>query len=135
MSAPRKPRDVGNGLVCASFGRGGEWLSLATVDPEAGFVELTGLPVFDPELRGNAEAVLRYRSWMRREEHAFLRVEAGRATVTTREDPPRGTRAVVQRLVIRASRRDRPAGIRIRVSGRLARPPLAEVRETGRHGR
>ena len=134
MSAPRKPRDVGNGLVCASFGRGGEWLSLATVDPEAGFVELTGLPVFDPELRGNAEAVLRYRSWMRREEHAFLRVEAGRATVTTREDPPRGTRAVVQRLVIRASRRDRPAGIRIRFSGRLARPPLAEVRETGLQG-
>ncbi len=134
MSAPRKPRDVGNGLVCASFGRDGEWLSLATVDPEAGFVELTGLPVFDPELRGNAEAVLRYRSWMRREEHAFLRVEAGRATVTTREDPPRGTRAIVQRLVIRASRRDRPAGIRIRFSGRLARPPLAEVRETGLQG-
>lgn len=134
MSAPRKPRDVGNGLVCASFGRGGEWLSLATVDPEVGFVELTGLPVFDPELHGNAEAVLRYRSWMRREVHAFLRVEAGRATVTTREDPPRGTRAVVQRLVIRASRRDRPAGIRIRVCGRLARPPLAEVREAGRPG-
>ncbi len=134
MSAPRKPRDVGNGLVCASFGRGGEWLSLATVDPEAGYVELTGLPVFDPELRGNAEAVLRYRSWMRREAHAFMCVEAGRATVTTREDPPRGTRAIVQRLVIRASRRDRPAGIRIRVSGRLARPSLAEVRETGRRG-
>ena len=38
VSAPRKPRDVGNGLVCASFGRGGEWLSLATVDPEAGYV-------------------------------------------------------------------------------------------------
>ena len=34
MSAPRKPRDLGNGLVCASFGRDGEWLSLATVDPE-----------------------------------------------------------------------------------------------------
>ncbi len=129
MSARHKPRDVGNGLVCASFGRGGEWLSLATVDPTAGFVELTGLPLFDPELRGHAEAVLRYRSWMRREEHAFLRVEAGRATVTTREDAPRGTHAVVQRLIIRASRLDRPSGIRVRVSGRLAVPPLAELRE------
>ena len=135
VSAPRKPRDVGNGLVCASFGRGGEWLSLATVDPEAGFVELTGLPVFDPELRGNAEAVLRYRSWMRREDHAFLRVEAGRATITTREDAPRGTRAVVQRLVIRASRRDRPAGIRIRVSGRLARPAAGRSTRDGAAGR
>ena len=25
---------MGNGIVCASFGQGGEWLSLATVDPE-----------------------------------------------------------------------------------------------------
>ena len=64
MSDRRKPRDIGNGLVCASFGRSGEWLSLATVDPEAGFAELTGLPLFDPELHGNAEAALRYHSWM-----------------------------------------------------------------------
>ena len=108
VTRPQKPRDVGNGIVCASFGRAGEWLSLATVDSEAGFVELTGLPLFDPELRGNAEAVLRYRSWMRREEHAFLRIEAGRAGVVTREDAPRGTRSVVQRLVISAGRLDRP---------------------------
>lgn len=129
MTTPHKPRDIGNGLVCASFGRDGEWLSLATVDPEAGFVELTGLPLFDPELRGNVDAVRRFRSWMRREEHAFLRIEAGRATITSREDAPRGTRAVVQRLVIRASRRDRPAGIHIRVNGRLAPPTLAEITE------
>ncbi len=129
MATPHKPRDVGNGLVCASFGRAGEWLSLATVDPEAGFVELTGLPLFDPELRGNVDAVRRFRSWMRREEHAFLRVEAGRATISSREDAPRSTRAVVQRLVIRASRRDRPAVIRIRVNGRLAPPTLAEISE------
>lgn len=131
MSDRRKPRDIGNGLVCASFGRSGEWLSLATVDPEAGFVELTGLPLFDPELHGNAEAALRYHSWMRREAHAFLRLEAGRATITTREDAPRGSLTVVQRVAIRATRRDRPATIRLRVTGRLARPALAEVRETG----
>lgn len=126
----RKPRDLGNGLVCASFGAGGEWLSLASVDPEAGFVELTGLPLFDPDLRGNADAVRRYRSWMRREEHAFLWLEAGRATVTTREAAPRGTLGVVQRVAIRASRRERPSGIRLHVRGRLAWPSLAQTSET-----
>ena len=131
MIAPRKPRDVGNGLVCASFGAGGEWLSFATVHPKAGFVELTGLPLFAPEWRGDADAVRRYRSWMRREEHAFLHVEAGRATVSTRQDAPRGTRGVVQRLVISASLRNRPAGIRIRLNGRLSSPALAEIREVG----
>ncbi|MGD8487247.1 MAG: hypothetical protein PVH07_11475, partial [Chloroflexota bacterium] len=116
MTAPRKPRDVGNGLVCASFGRDGEWLSLATVHPQAGFVELTGLPLFAPEWRADPVAVRRYRSWMRREEHAFLHVEAGRATVTTRQDAPKGTRTIIQRLTIRAPLRDRPSGLRIRAN-------------------
>lgn len=129
MSAPRKPRDLGNGLVCASFGHNGEWLSIATVDPGAGFVELTGLPLFDPEWRGDPDLVRRYRSWMRREEHAFLHVEAGRATVSTRQDAPRNTRGMVQRLVIKATVRDRPAGIRIRLNGRLGWPVLAEISE------
>ncbi len=129
MSAPRKPKDVGNGLVCASFGADGEWLSLATVHPEAGFVELNGLPLFAPEWRGDPDATRRYRSWMRREEHAFLHIEAGRAMVTTRQDAPRGTRAIVQRLTIKATLRDRPAGIRIRANGRLGWPELAEISE------
>ncbi|MFV2062496.1 MAG: glycoside hydrolase family 125 protein [Chloroflexota bacterium] len=129
MTAARKPRDIGNGLACASFGGAGEWLSLATVDPEVGFVELTGLPLFDPEWRGDEDAVRRYRSWMRREEHAFLHFEAGRAVVSTRQDAPRSTRGLVQRLVFRASRADRPAGIRIRFNGRLVRPTLAEITE------
>ena len=129
MTPPRKPRDIGNGLVCASFGQSGEWLSLATVHPEAGLVELTGLPLFAPEWRADPDAVRRYRSWMRREEHAFLHVEAGRATVTTRQDAPRGTRGVVQRIVITASLRDRPSGIRIRLNGRLGWPAFAEISE------
>jgi len=129
VSAPQKPRDVGNGLVCASFGRSGEWLSLASVDPKAGFVELTGLPLFDPELRSDVDAVRRFRSWMRREEHAFLRLEAGLATIRTRQDAPRGTRGVVQRLVIEAPRRLRPSGVGLRIHGRLARPTLAEISE------
>ncbi|MEX1296083.1 MAG: glycoside hydrolase family 125 protein [Candidatus Limnocylindrales bacterium] len=129
MTAPRKPRDIGNGLVAASFGRGGEWLSVATVHPTAGFVELNGLPLFAPEWRGDPVATRRFRSWMRREEHAFLHVEAGRATVTTRQDAPRGTRGVVQRITISATLRDRPAGVRIRANGRLGFPTLAELSE------
>ncbi len=129
MTAPRKPKDVGNGLVCASFGQGGEWLSFATVHPEAGFVELNGLPLFAPEWRGDPDATRRYRSWMRREEHAFLHVEAGRATVTTRQDAPKGTRGIIQRVTIRATLRDRPSGIRIRANGRLGWPVLAEISE------
>jgi len=129
VTTPHKPKDVGNGLVCASFGAGGAWLSLGTVHPEAGFVELDGLPLFAPEWRGDPDATRRYRSWMRREEHAFLRVEAGRATVTTREDAPRGTRNVIQRVTIRASHRDRPAGIRLRANGRLGWPDYAEISE------
>ena len=124
-----KPRDVGNGLVCASFGHHGEWLSLATIDPDAGFVELTGLPPFDPEWRGLPDLVRRYRSWMRRDEHAFLHVDAGRAQLSARQDAPRGTRGIIQRLVVRASHRDRPAGIRLRLNGRLAWPELPEVSE------
>jgi len=129
VTAPRKPQDIGNGLVCASFGAGGEWLSLGTVHPQAGFVELNGLPRFAPEWRGDPVATRRYRSWMRREEHAFLHVEAGRATVTTRQDAPRSTRHVVQRVTIKASHRDRPAGIRLRANGRLGAPVYAEISE------
>lgn len=121
--------DVGNGLVCASFGPGGEWLSFATVHPEAGFVELNGLPLFAPEWRADPDATRRYRSWMRREEHAFLHVEAGRATISTRQDAPKGTRGIIQRVTIRATLRDRPSGIRIRANGRLGWPVLAEISE------
>jgi hypothetical protein len=129
VTRPRKPRDVGNGLVCASFGSNGEWLSLATVDPDAGFVELTGLPRFDPEWRGIPDLVRRYRSWMRREEHAFLHVDAGRARIATRQDPLKNAPGVLQRLVISSTHRDRPAGIRLRLNGRLGWPTLAEVSE------
>lgn len=129
MTAPRQPRDVGNGLICASFGAGGEWLSLATVDPELGFVELTGLPPFDEAERGDPAAVRRYRSWMREDERAFLSVQAGRATVTARQHAPQGSRRLVQQLSIRALPADRPADIMIRFRGRLARPAYAEITE------
>jgi hypothetical protein len=129
VNAREKPHDVGNGLVCGSFGNDGRWLSLATVDPGAGFVELNGLPVFDPELRGDVDAVRRYRSWMRRDEHAFLHLDVGRATISTRQDAPKSTRGIIQRLVVRAPFPDRPSGIRIRFNGRVAPPAYAEITE------
>lgn len=129
MTRSRKPVDVGNGLACASFGPGGEWLSLATVVQGSGFVEFTGLPPFEAEWRGDAEAVRRYRSWMRRDKYAFLTIDAGHATLSMRMDAPRGIRGVVQRLVLKAAATERPAGVNLRVAGRLARPAYAEISE------
>jgi uncharacterized protein len=129
MTGEAKPRDVGNGLVCASFGAGGAWLSLATVDPVAGFVEVSGLPEFEPGWRGDPVAVRRYRSWMRRERHAFLGVDGGNAQATTRQEARRDVRAVVQRVVLRGGPTVRPAGIAVRFAGRLGPPALAEITE------
>ena len=128
MAEPDQPLDVGNGLICASFALGGEWLSLATVDPDLGFVELTGMPPFDEAWRGDPDAVRRYRSWMRQADHAFLRVDAAPATVTTQQEAPRATRQLTQHVVIQAPPSGHPADIRIRLRGRLARPAYAEVR-------
>ena len=129
MTRAAKPKDVGNGLACASFGPSGDWLSLATVVPDAGFVELTGMPPFEGEWRGDADAVRRYRSWMRRDKYAFLSIDAGHATTSIRMDAPKGTRGVIQRLVLKAAASERPAGVSLRVAGRLARPAYAEVAE------
>ena len=126
---PEKPRDIGNGLACASFGSGGAWLSLATVVSGAGFIELTGLPPFEGEWRGDPDAVRRYRSWARRDKHAFLTIDPGHAHLSVRMDAPRGTRGVIQRLSLKAAPSERPSGVSLRVSGRLARPAYAEITE------
>ena len=80
VTRPHKPRDVGNGIVCASFGAYRRVAQPGRRGSRGRLRGAHGPALFDPELRGDTEAVLRYRSWMRREEHAFLRVEAGRAT-------------------------------------------------------
>lgn len=130
MASCEPARDIGNGLVCASFGPDGQWLSLATIDPERGFVELTGMPPFDEAHRGDPEAVRRYRSGMRQTEHAFLSVDAGLATVTAMQGAPEGTRGVGQRLVVIAGRpASGPATVRLGFRGRLARPAYAEITE------
>jgi hypothetical protein len=136
-----KPLDVGNGLVCASFSLEGGWLSLGTVHPRVGFVELSGLPPFDEAWRGDAAATRRYRGWMTEDRFAFLAIDDSglgpmRADAT---DPVRpawlasglevdaralpGTRTIVQRW------RGNGGARRVRFAGRLDKPALAEITE------
>lgn len=129
MAPLEQARDVGNGLVCASFGAGGEWLSLATVDPVLGFIELTGMPAFDEAERGHPAAVRRYRSWMREAAHAFLAVDAGAASVTTVQEAVAGARGIRQRVVVAALAGPPPPEVRLWFRGRLARPAYAEITE------
>ncbi|MBX3030641.1 MAG: glycoside hydrolase family 125 protein [Chloroflexi bacterium] len=130
MTRPSKPLDVGDGVVCASFAADGAWLSLATVHPVAGFVELTGLPRFRPEWRGDVDAVRRYRAWMTSPDHAVLRVDTEGAAIIAHEEWATGSRSITQRLVIRAGSRGHPSTIGVRFRGRLALPALAEITET-----
>jgi hypothetical protein len=129
VSSSDRARDIGNGLVCASFGAGGAWLSLATVDPDLGFLELTGMPPFDEAGRGDPAAVRRYRSGMREAAHAFLTMDAGLATVTSLQEAPPGKRGISQQIVITAQAGSPPARVELRFRGRLARPAYAEITE------
>jgi uncharacterized protein len=136
-----KPLDVGNGLVCASFGLDGGWLSLGTVHPTRGFVELSGLPPFDEAWRGDAAATRRYRGWMTEDRFAFLAIDDPDSGPIRPDatDPIRpawrapelevaawalpGSRSIVQRWRGGAGAR------RVRFAGRLDKPTLAEITE------
>jgi hypothetical protein len=135
-----KSHDVGNGILCASFGAGGAWLSLGTTHRQYGFVELSALPAFDEAWRRRPELVRRYRAWMADDRHAFLVVEqhASRSTdeghgVTHRcaARAPAGGRSIVQRHHLAHAEGQPPPVIRLRFRGRLARPALAMITETG----
>jgi uncharacterized protein len=140
------PADIGNGLVSASLASGGAWLSIGAPHPRHGYVELTGLPRFEPAWRGDPEAVRRYRASMADPRFAFLTVEAtGPAT-----DP--ATRALVldhpatvhelratHEITARADRDEpcveqlhrltgpRAATVVVRFQGRLDAHPLPEI--------
>jgi hypothetical protein len=143
MSAADKPLDLGTGVVCASFGDSGSWLSVGTVHPIHGFVELNGLPPFDERGRGDPAATRRHRGAMTEERFAFLSVEP-RAAVGRVSDErdwaapsavvwhgpgvladamASGGRTIVQRWRLTAD------GARVRFSGTLDRPALAEITE------
>ncbi|HET9519838.1 MAG TPA: glycoside hydrolase family 125 protein [Candidatus Limnocylindrales bacterium] len=146
--ATDEPADLGTGVVCASFGGDGSWLSLGTLHPRWGFVELNGLPAFDESERGDPAATRRHRARMTDPRHAWLRIDpvdpgdrvrlassVDDPSVVTWEavsgDRPRarafgqpGSRRLVQRWQL-------GDGIEriVRVAGRLDRPALAEITE------
>ncbi len=148
---PDKPLDTGNGVVSASFGRTGGWLSLGRVGAGGEFVELTGLPAFAPAWRGDPAAVRRYRGWMAEDRFAFLDVAvtgppaalrrrtlldeafpawelagAGRRSEIVAWAAPEGPRVVQLHRIVAASDEDR---IVVRCRGRLDVHPLAEITE------
>jgi uncharacterized protein len=145
-----KPLDVGNGRVCASFATDGAWLSLGCAHPRHGFVELTGAPAFDEAWRGRADAVRRYRRELALGGHAAVRFTGAAPEVLPDPHPPgrprwsgedrAGSRtaeawapadhpSVVQRHVWRAGLDRRPRRLALVVSGRIQRPPFAEITE------
>ncbi|HWD42583.1 MAG TPA: glycoside hydrolase family 125 protein [Actinomycetota bacterium] len=144
-----KPLDVGNGTVCASFAVDGSWLSLGRPHPGRGFVELTGAPAFDEALRGRPDAARRYRQQLTLAGSAALRLTGAPAGVAPDPGPPgrprwsgadrdgsyqaeawaAGGPAVTQRHVLRAGPDRRPRRLLLVASGRLQRPPFAEITE------
>jgi hypothetical protein len=112
---------VGSGVVCASLTPAGAWLSIGTVHPVHGFVELNALPRFDEGTRGDPTATRQHRATMTDERSAFLtlrpapRPDAWRAAASDR--------AVVQRWRLAEN-------TEVAFSGTLDRPALAEITET-----
>ena len=77
----RKPLDVGNGLLAASLGGDGCWLSVGMPHPVHGFAELSAVPPFEERWRGDPVAVRRYRSKLVEDRYAFLRLDLPEETV------------------------------------------------------
>jgi hypothetical protein len=128
-SDARKPFDIGNALVAASFSPEGAWLSVSGYHPRHGTVELSGMPPFDEAWRGDPGAVRRYRGWMVEARHAFLRLRTrGVARHDVAVDAVAGEPAVEQRHSLVAAE-DQTAQLTLIARGRLDRPPLAEITE------
>ncbi|MGW3622178.1 glycoside hydrolase family 125 protein [Streptomyces sp. NPDC000880] len=146
----RKPLDLGNGLVAASFGGDGSWLSLGAPHPEHGFIEVSGAPPFDESNRGKPAEVRQHRGRLTEERYAFLRLDlpgenvmartagldddgrliwgrsgAGWTCVTTASALP-DQHALVQRHTLSITPGLRPV---LRFRGRLDRCALAEITE------
>lgn len=120
----RKPLDVGNGVVAASFAPSGSWLSLAAFHARHGTVELTNLPRFDERLRGKPDAVRRYRSLMTEERFAFLV-----ADVKREESASLAACHTADHTITQVWRLAAPGSLVLRFRGRLAPPNLLEITE------
>jgi uncharacterized protein len=143
-STQRKPVDLGNGRIVASFGIDGSLLSVSAPHPDTGLVELVGGPAFPPERDGDVDAVRRHRAGLTDPTHAVLRIVDGVGHLTSQRPswqvtgptwdasvvawatPGRPT--VEQRLRLR---RRAPGRVRLALAGRLDRPPCAEITPGG----
>ncbi|GAB4098097.1 glycoside hydrolase family 125 protein [Sinomonas halotolerans] len=118
---PRKPRDVGNGLLAASF-TAKEVLAVVRPHPHLGMVELTGAREFAEGTDRGVEARVRdYRRHLADASSAALVLESD-AEVELKAD----TAAPSPGLTWTA-RSEGPLTVRFR--GRLQRPPYAEITE------
>jgi len=144
MAGQRKPYDLGNGLVAASFGVEGSWLSLSATHPDVGLVELSGAPAFPVEEDGQVDLVRAHRAHLTDPATAMLRVGGARpepaasgpgwhlrgdgwdaqADACAEDVEP----TVVQRYVVTAGG---PGALRIDFHGRLDRPAYAEITPGG----
>lgn len=140
----RKPHDLGNGLVCASFGTDGSWLSVAAAHPRSGLVELSGAPSFPADRDGQVDLVRAHRAHLTDSATAMLSVAEAHAAEVDHDDEwglhgpgwraraqarADGTEPVlVQRYLVSA---DGPAALRLEFRGRLDRPAYAEITPGG----
>jgi len=149
-----KPLDVGNGRLAASFGRtNASLLSLLTVDPRHGSVELLAAPPFDESRRGDPEATRAYRQRLTDDRFACLWLETTTGDLVQADrleatDPlrPRWTGRIGKASVeveawptaagieiewrFDGGGAVRVPGLRAVVAGRLDLPALAEITET-----
>jgi hypothetical protein len=139
----RKPVDVGNGAVFASFSHEGSLLSVGTPHPQTGIVELTAAPQFPAKRDGDGDAVREHRSSLTRPDHAVLAtVEgAGRLVGDRRWTvdgpgwhaqvdtwPAADQLAIVQRYRLT---RHAPGRFVLVLTGRIDRPGYAEITPVG----
>jgi hypothetical protein len=147
----RKPIDLGNGRLVASFARSRPaLLSVLVYQPQHGVAELTAMPRFDEHRRGDPIYVREYRQLMADEQSACLELvtldgKASLAESVELADPYRpawrgrigpvpfdaAASADGSALVIewRFSAADASSKLQLRFRGRLDRPALAEITE------
>jgi hypothetical protein len=115
----RKPRDVGNGLLAASFTQSAI-LAVTRPHPRAGMVELTGARAFiEASDRGVEARVRDYRRHLASDASAALRLFS-EAPLTLEAEPLR--RGAALRWNARSG-----APVVVQFRGRLQRPPYAEI--------
>jgi hypothetical protein len=145
VTAQRKPYDLGNGLLCASFATDGSWLSVSAPHPRMGLLELSGAPAFSAERDGQVDLVRAHRAHLTEPSTAFLLV-TGASDGTEHGAQPRWVLrgegwtarvdawaqdrepAVVQRYLLST---DGPGVLRLEFRGRLDRPAYAEITPGG----